>query len=170
MEVNGVQSEMLLVRSGVPQGSIIGPLLFIVYANDIPLLSSFSVYLYADDTELIKSVNSFEGCSHLQERPDALYSWCQHWKLTMNLSECCVLHTSHSCSFLPSSYTIGGKPLRENHSKKDLGVLVNSNLSWSAHIVAICGKAYYQLNLIRISIIITFTINVEKLLFIFLVR
>ena len=50
----GVQSEMLLDRSGVPQGSIIGPLLFIVYVNGIPSLSSFSsVYLYADDTKLI---------------------------------------------------------------------------------------------------------------------
>ncbi len=75
VEVDGVQSEMLPVRSSVPQGSSHGPLLFIVYVNDIPSPSSFSsVYLYADDSKLIKSINSFEDCSHLQEDPDAQYS------------------------------------------------------------------------------------------------
>ena len=74
VEVAGVQSDMLPVRSGVPKGSILGPLLFIVYVNDIPSLSSFSsVYLYADDKKLIKSIHSLEGCSHLQDDFDALH-------------------------------------------------------------------------------------------------
>ena len=88
-----------------------------LYVNDIPFLSSFSsVYFYADDTKLIKSIHSLEGCSQLQEDPDA---WCQYWKFTMNLSKCCVLHTSHSCSFQPSSYTIGGKIIDRVSQQKD---------------------------------------------------
>ena len=159
MEVNGVQSEMLPVRSGVPKGSILGPFLFIVYVNDIQSLSSFSfVYIYADYTRLIKSIYSLEVCSHLQEDLDALYSWCQHWKLTMNLSKYCVLHTSCSCSFPPSSYTVGGKTIGRVSQQKDLDVLVNSNLPWSAHIVEYVARHIID----STAILITSPINVKK--------
>ena len=97
VEVDGVQTEMLPVRSGVAQGSILGPLLFIPYVNDIPSFGSFSsVCLYADYTKLIKSINSLEGCSHLQ----VLHS---------------VLSAHAHFHYHPTSWEV--KPLRECHSK-----------------------------------------------------
>ncbi len=97
VEIDGFASKLLPVRSGVPQGSVLGPLLFLVYVNDIPSLCSLSsVFMFADDTKL----TSNNSCSHthLQRDLDALYSWCQTWKVKVNSSKCSVMNFSLSSS------------------------------------------------------------------------
>ena len=80
--VNGCHSSSLPVISGVPQGSILGPILFLVYVNDLPLQVSFSdVFLFADDTKCLK-VSSPLDSSQLQEDLNHLSSWSMNWKLS----------------------------------------------------------------------------------------
>ncbi len=78
VEVEGCKSDLLPVKSGLPQGSVLGPLLFLIYVNDIPSLCSFSsVFLFADDAKLIASLNSASQNLALQKDLDNLLSWCQ---------------------------------------------------------------------------------------------
>ena len=110
---------MLPVRSSVPQVFLLGSLLFIVYVNHIPSVSSFlSILLYVTVTKLISSIKSLVDSSYLQEDLASFYSWCQDWKLTINFSKCCLLYTPRSYSFSPSSYTIGGKTIQAQSRNK----------------------------------------------------
>ncbi len=78
VEVEGCKSDLLPVKSGVPQGSVLGPLLFLIYVNDTQSLCSFSsVILFADDAKLIASLNSASENLALQKDLDNLLSWCQ---------------------------------------------------------------------------------------------
>ena len=88
VEIDNVTSTLLPVISGIPQGSILGPLLFIIYINDLPeAITSSSTYLFADDTKLIHSVSTFYDQS-LQSDLDSLSAWCHQWKLSLNPSKC----------------------------------------------------------------------------------
>ena len=126
-------------------------------------LSSFSsMHLYADHKKLIKSTNSLKGCSYLQEDLDAHGANIGTYHELVPVL-CTVYFSLMLISTTP--YTIGGKTIERVSQQKDLGALVSSNLSWSAHMFVIWGKAYYRLNLIRRSIPITCPINIKKHLF-----
>ena len=96
VNINKHSSQSLLVLSGVPQGSIVGPLLFLVYINNLPNSIDFvSVYLFADDTKFIKS---FANTSDplLQFDIDLLVAWCKLWKLSLNADKCAAIRFSLS--------------------------------------------------------------------------
>ena len=169
VSIEGCSSDLLPVRSGVPQGSILGPLLFLVYVNDIPNITTFShTYLFADDTKLLQSISSTTDSFNLQQDLDSLTSWCDTWKLRLNTSKCVALRFSLSSTSLPT-YIIDNQPIKSVTSHRDLGVVVNSSLSWSEHIHTICNKAYQSLHLIRRSINSTST-SLRLRLYISLVR
>ena len=100
VEMDGASSGLLPVLSGVPQGSILGPLLFLIYINDLPLsILNSSTYLFADDTKFFKSIVSF---ADIQKDIDSVSMWCQEWKLQLNLNKC-VCQTwpnAHNCPML----------------------------------------------------------------------
>ena len=142
-------SDLLPVKSGVPQGSVLGPLLFLIYANDLPCTTSFSsTFLFADDSKLFLPISHDYSASHLQRDLDALTTWCSTWKLIFNCSKCVSLHLALSS---PSSVIYNS----DNHAldcvtkHKDLGVYMCNNLSWSEHVKFITSKAYRALHLIR---------------------
>ena len=88
-------SNICHVLSGVPQGSILGPLLFIVYVNDIPdSITRSCCFLFADDVKLLKIVNSASDCIDLQCDLENVSSWCNQWNLTLN-SNNVVLYIFH---------------------------------------------------------------------------
>ena len=85
-------SQSIPVLSGVPQGSILGPLLFLVYVNDIPLITtSSSVALFADDTKCCRAIRTTEDVKHLQCDLDGINEWCQMWRMNLNQSKCGLL-------------------------------------------------------------------------------
>ncbi len=143
VEVEGCKSDLLPVKSGVPQGSVLGPLLILIY--DIPSLCSFlSVFLFADDAKLIASLNSASENLALQKDLDNLLSWCQSWKLSLNTSNCAYMNVSLSSS-TNNNYTIGNDTIKTVTEQKDLGILISDSLSLSVHIKQICSKAYRSL-------------------------
>ncbi len=112
VEVEGCKSDLLPVKSGVPQGSVLRPLLFLIYVNDILSLCSFSsVFLFADDAKLIASLNSASENLALQKDLDNLLSWCQSWKLSLNTSKCAYMNVFLSSS-TNNNYTIGNDTIK----------------------------------------------------------
>ena len=130
--INSATSSMARVKSGVPQGSILGPLLFILYINDIPewvpMLKAFS---FADDTKLI---TSNDDCHNLQGL-DAMNQWRIENKLLFNESKCAVLCFPASSGNL--AYTLNNCTLPIVESQRDLGVVISNNLCWTVQYQAI---------------------------------
>ena len=89
--INGASSEWCDVTSGVPQGSILGPLLFIIYINDIGKGSSSHTGLCADDCTISKEVTSYQDCLSLKDDLNSLSRWANKWQLALNTSKCKVM-------------------------------------------------------------------------------
>ena len=137
---------MPLVLSGVPQGSILGPLLFLVFINGLPLLVKFSkIFLFADDTKCHKRICNTDDSAKLQEDLNTLYYWSLDNQLYFGVPKCYLL--SYQLESL-TSYPLGDTQLATMSVHKDLGITVASNLSWTAHYDQILGKAYKSFNLI----------------------
>ena len=83
------------VTSGVPQGSILGPVLFLIYVNDIPDSVKTTAKLFADDTKLYKKIEKLSDCRALQDDLNSLSSWSAMWLLTFNTTKCVALKIKH---------------------------------------------------------------------------
>ena len=130
VNIDGNSSDCLPVHSGVPQGSILGPLLFLVYINDLPsAITSSSTYLFADDTKFLKSICTLENCPQLQKDIDSMSSWCHKWKLTLNEAKCVAMHFSLS-PIKQNTYTINNFSIPFCHQQRDLGIIVQDNLEY----------------------------------------
>ena len=85
VHIDNTSSPLLPVKSGVPQGSILEPLLFLIYINDLPECINYaSCYLFADDSKVFKSIFTTNDCSQLQTDLTSLEAWCNTWKLRLN--------------------------------------------------------------------------------------
>ena len=94
--INGVCSDWINVKSGVPQGSVLRPLLFLLYLNDIPDTISCSLKLFADDVKMSSSIQHPSDLVHLQHNIDLLNCWSQKWQLYLNISKCKFLSIGNS--------------------------------------------------------------------------
>ena len=152
VSIDGILSSSCPVTSGVPQGSILGPLLFSIYINDLPDYLSFSSpLLFADDTKCIGGISSPVDHALLQSDLVSLQSWCTAWDLSFNSSKCKSLSISmHSQSTVPvQPYSISSSDIASVDHHKDLGTIFTSNLTWNLHRSSVIGKAYRSLFLIR---------------------
>ncbi len=122
---------MLPVRSGVPQGSILGPLLFIIYVNDIPdKINNSTLLLFADDIKLIKHIiGSFNDRQLLQEDLSVVEAWCSEWHLNLNGNKCVEMEFSRTLQDQTLSLFLDGHSLVRSLSHRDLGVILTHNLS-----------------------------------------
>ena len=109
--IDGVCSNCLEVTSGVPQGSVLGPLLFLIYINDIPERISSSTYLFADDMKFLNTLSSFSDSELLSSDISSLMDWCDEWSLNLNMSKCVHITFSLLQSSAGSSYSINGSKL-----------------------------------------------------------
>ena len=96
--INGCFSEWSPVLSGVPQGSILGPLLFILYINDLPSVVSPTMKIFADDVAMYYPVNSASDCKAFQHDLDLNSAWCSKWQMRLNVSKYELLCISNKCS------------------------------------------------------------------------
>lgn len=153
--VNNHLSRKLPCNCGVPQGSILGPLLFLVFINDLPnCFNTGSVAMYADDTTVTFSAENVRNVE-LQMNNDlaCLNNWLIVNKLSLNISktEFMIITTRQKRTFIdrvPNIY-INNKEIRQVKSVKSLGVHIEENLSWSKHIVHIYKKVSPLLGLLR---------------------
>ena len=145
-------SSCLPVVSGVPQGSILGPLLFLIFINDLPTsLETSMVFLYADDAKCVLPISSKSDCIYLQNDLTRLLEWCTRWNLTLNEEKCSAMHFSRATRYPTTifNYTLNGNQIPTKSLHKDLGLIVSANLSWRSHYQFITSRAYKMLGLLR---------------------
>ena len=141
------RSDPLPVLSGVPQGRILGPLLFLIFVNDIPLLIKHSnIYLYVDDTKCSKHIFSVSDCSLLQQDLSQLSSWSLKWNLHFNGQKCVLLRFHSNCPCTLYSYEIDNTPIQVVESHSDLGIVMSGDM-----LNLITGRTYKILGLLRRS-------------------
>ena len=144
--LNGFYSQWTPVISGVPQGTILGPILFLYYINDLPGQVVSIAKLFADDCKLYHSVHTREDCITLQRDLDSLAAWSRAWLLKFSAEKCVVLRIRAALDF---TYFLEGQPLTTVTEQKDLGIIISDDLKPSCHIDYICGKANQRLGLIK---------------------
>ena len=129
MCIGQVDSEWRSVSSGVPQGSVLGPVLFLIYINDLDnnLISKLSKF--ADDTKLCKSINSLDDMHSLQNDLDRLHEWSVKWQMTFNVDKCVVMHVGSNN--VNNSYVLGNQELKSSNKEKDVGVIMDSTFNFS---------------------------------------
>ena len=147
--LEGESSSEVPVTSGVPQGSVLGPLLFLLYINDLPQNIQSQVRLFADDTAVYLTVNSHEAANTLQADLDTLQEWELTWDMEFNPGKCQVMHITKSRAPFQSQYTLHGQTLESVDSAKYLGVTISQDLNWNKHINNITGKANRTLGFIK---------------------
>ncbi len=149
--VDGASSSSSEVLSGVPQGTVIGPLLFLIYINDIvrDISSSTSVRLFADDCLMYRQIKSTEDQHQLQADLDQLQHWADTWLMHFNVKKCFSMHVSLSNRKRTFSYQMKGETLVNATSTTYLGVTIHQKLTWSPHIDSICAKANRVLGFVR---------------------
>ena len=152
---DGVSSSNIHVLSGVPQGSVLGPLLFLLYIDDVAsqqLSVNCTINLFADDMLLFKPINSAPDLHSLQGDIDIIKSWADGKHLSFNPVKCkCMLISRKRRPRQPLSLSLGGSDSapEQVQSFKYLGVLISSSLSWSPHIDTVCTKARKLLGLLQ---------------------
>ena len=106
--IDNNRSESHHVLSGVPQGTVLAPLLFLIYINDLPLHVSNKVRLYTDDVILYSNIHSIEDCRSLQNDLNSLMEWSHKWQMHFNPRKCEFLRITNKKTFLSFSYHING--------------------------------------------------------------
>jgi hypothetical protein len=126
--VDGQKSNESQVASGVPQGSVIGPLLFLIFINDLPAcVSSSTTRLFADDSVIYKSISASEDTTSLQRDLDALQDWESKWLMRFNAKKCQVLRITNKRNPIRASYSIHGHTLETVDSAKYLEFILTQN-------------------------------------------
>ena len=155
--IRGTASRPFEVTSGVPQGSVLGPILFLIFINDLPLEVISHVSLFADDSKLFTKIvaegnkgrDNHNGTEALQRDLDSVREWALKWKMEFNVDKCKIMHLGLTNP--KHTYTMGGTNLAVTSEEKDLGVLIDDKLNFRSHIKGIVGKANRVLGLIRIG-------------------
>ena len=149
--VNGACSSTVNVLSGVPQGSVLGPLLFLIYIDtisSIELSSGTKILLYADDILVYKPiVNNFSFCE-LQQDIDMISEWSKANYLKFSVPKCKCMLLTHKRNTHSPTMELDGVSLELVTQYKYLGITISSNLHWAPHINRICSNARKYLGLI----------------------
>ena len=150
--INGAQSDLQPVLSGVPQGTVLGPLLFLLYINDITVDISSEIRLFADDCILYRQVQSPSDCANLQHDIDKLYNWSRTWQMAFNAKKCHVMSITRKRDKPTMQYRLGDNPLSVVDTFTYLGVTISSDLRWRQHVSNTSAKATRTLNFVRRNI------------------
>lgn len=148
VHVNGCNSDHSPVSSGVPQGSVLGPLLFLIYINDLPTHVSSSIGLFADDCVIYREITNDSDIHSLQSDLDSISRWCDSWNMKLNINKCKSMRVSHQMNTC-HSYNISGVVLDSVLSYKYLGVHITNNLSWDTHIQYVINNANRMLGYLK---------------------
>ena len=152
--LQGHSSEWMRVTSGVPQGSVIGPVLFVIYINSLPDVTHDSqVFLFADDTKIFKQIISPEAESQQQLQSDLqrMHRWTQDSLLRFNADKCCTMTLSRKKKQEYRTYLLGDQQMRVVETEKDLGVVLDSQLYFENHMLEKIKKANSVMGVIRRS-------------------
>jgi hypothetical protein len=151
--LGGARSQVAPVTSGVPQGSVLAPSLFLLFINDIvESVSHSNIRLFADDTIIYKQISSVTDVNELQEDLNAVQAWSSSNMMKFNTTKSSMIVFSKNNNQFPCSYYLGDALLQQVSTIKYLGVYITSTLKWDAHINYILNKASRILGLLKYTI------------------
>ena len=130
----GERSNFMPVDSGVPQGSVVGPCLFLLYVNDLPVDIESKVRLFADDTLCSNTIKCKEDQKKLQKDLDSLTTWEKQWSMSFHPQKCYTLSVTQKKEKIVRSYHLHGHNLQNVSTVKYLGVNIQDNLNYGLHI------------------------------------
>ena len=148
-------SDFVSVKSGVPQGSVLGPCLYLVYINDLPERLTLLARLFADDTAVYRAVMSYLDQSQLQQNLLWLAEWEENWDMAFHPGKCIRLPrvpVTRSRTVLDFDYELHKQTLATVMSAKYLGITVQKEITWDNHIDTITAKANRTLRFLRRSL------------------
>ena len=149
--LDGQASNPVPVLSGVPQGSVLGPVLFLIFINDLPDNIRSSVCLFADDCVLYRNIHSLQDCLTLQEDLTSLGQWEADWQMKFNVAKCHSMrvtrHQHHKQILF--NYSLHNQTFENVQSAKYLGITITDNVDWGQHISEISSKATKTLGFLR---------------------
>lgn len=141
--IKGYESDFVPVSSGVPQGSILGPLLFVIFINDVHRCFKFCKYLlYADDLKIYHSINDSVDHERFQNDLDAFSDYCETNKLSLSINKCKVISFTKKRNISKYPYKLCGVNIETVDQIRDLGVLLDCKLHLDGHVDNIINKAY----------------------------
>ena len=150
VKVNGSSSEPVKVTSGVPQGSVLGPVLFLIYFNDLPDTIAAIMKLFADDATIYRCISTIEHVQEFQVSVDQSETWAEIWEFFFNLKKCKHLHVGSR--YQPTTYTMKSEQeqieIEKVSSEKVLGVIMDKALKFSEHISTKINKANRNLGIV----------------------
>ena len=159
--IQGAKSSWLSVTSGVPQGTILGPLLFLLYINYMPNVVSFcSISLFADDAKCFLKTRSLNDCVLLQQDIESLLMWSYIWGMDFNIDKCNVLSITRNNLPFIFEYKISDKPLQRVQHMRDLGVLINTYFTWGTHCRGLNNKCNITMGMIKRAVGFNAPVNV----------
>ena len=171
VKINQSLSDPLPVKSGVPHGSILGPLLFLLFINDLPTTVKHSNILsFADDTKCYKVIRNILDTTLLQSDLESVFKWSTENQLFFNIHKCTVLPFKSKSPSDANCYSIDNNIVSSKFSHRDLGIIFSTNLSWSTHYESIISKAYRSFGLLRRVFSNIHFIKAKKDLYISIVR
>ena len=148
--VDGETSGPASVKSGVPQGSVLGPLLFLIFINDLAEHTTSTVRLFADDCVMYKSVKSVHDCQELQQDLIQLQAWLERWLLRFNPRKCNIMRATHATrKKIKFPYTLDDTPLADTPSTSYLGVKLSSDLRWNKQVKKTVAKGNQTLGVLK---------------------
>ena len=149
VSIGEAQSDVMPVTSGIPQGSVLGPLLFVIYINDLPDVvdKDTFIFLFADDTKAFRDIKSVPDQIILQKDIKSLTEWSAIWLLKFHPDKCVAMQMGNSC--IHCDYIMEGHILDSSKCEKDLGVHIDNNLNFEKHIYEKIKKANKILAVIR---------------------
>ena len=155
--VNGMYSDSANVTSGIPQGSVLGPVLFVLFINDLPSNIKSNVFMFADDTKVFRTIECQNDQCILQGDLHELTEWSRKWLLTFHPDKCRVMHLGRPLPYNEYQYTMTttGRVfhLEYTDNEKDIGVIIDSKLEFDKHISFKIKKANSIMAVIRRSFI-----------------
>lgn len=145
--INNVYSSECSILSGVPQGSVMGPFMFILYVNDlIDVIKNSHLIQFADDSKISFRFKTINQISLFHEDLQRIFDWFSSWQLPVNFTKSNLLHLGKNNPNI--NFSINNVNLNIVNEVKDLGILINSNLSFSTHCIKISSTARYRFAMI----------------------
>ena len=149
VQVNGEKSGWADVISGVPQGTVLGPFLFITYINDIVCNLNSKIKLYADDAVMYREIWSSQDEATFQNDIDSITDWAKTWQMSLNFVKCNVMSITRSNSESTISYQMSSVPLGIVSCHKYLGIFIQDDLQWDTQVREVKSKASKILGLLH---------------------
>ena len=139
------------VMSGVPQGSVLAPIMFAIYVNDMDEGIDSYMNFFADDAKLLRKVKHSEDCEVLQKDLEKVWRWGKKWEMEFNIKKCSIMEFGRSKNRIIGTYKLGDEEVKKVEYEKDLGVVITNNMSPDKHINKVIGETYSLIRSIKVA-------------------